>query len=629
MIEEYSLVTERVAVDSKDKIDFSIEEIEQTIGSRFLKIADKYPDKVAIETESISISYKELALTSRQFAAAIQQRISAENFSVVIALQNPQDFISAILGTLMSGGIYVPIEIDFPSERVNYVIENSEAKLIVMERSSQTLFGLLPEACRNNVLFFDEIFATEPLACARIHQNPLSPASILYTSGSTGKPKGVLQIHRNILYHIHALTALFRINPADKHSLLSSFIFDGSTTDLYCALLNGATVVPIDVRKTGAKGLSEILQNHGITLYHSTPTIFRECIHQSKIKNFDSVRLIILGGEVVTGNDYKLFYTHFSSACLFVNGYGATETSGFVALNIMTKAELEIADSAILPIGKELAHIELLLHPDTDEGELWVRSKYISMGYWKDEALTNAVFDFTGAPEATRIFKTGDRAQRLSDGKIKLLSRSDRQVKIRGYRINLNEIEAVAAKNSDIAHVVAKTFFDKRTNTEELVLYVNLKPGINSTETLIRNQLALHLPRYMIPILIEIREEFPRTPTGKIDTKALTVEDKQQTVIPGSFQNATHLKDRLAKIWSQILQIEKPGVDDNFFDLGGSSLLMAKVHLMLTEHLALTLPLFKLFEYPTLRSLSEYIENKTVVDFNEIYLRMKKRNQGI
>jgi amino acid adenylation domain-containing protein len=614
-------------------LEFEFCDIDQAIGLRFHQVANSYPNHIAIETASQQITYATLATRARQFAALLKQRGCVPGDAVVIALRAAEDIVTAIMGTLIAGGIYVPVEMDYPAERIQFIVDETAAAVFVADHADRDKLASLMLA---NSIFMDEIIMQQPLAVAEFHTDTLAPASILYTSGSTGKPKGVMQIHRNILFHIYTLTQQFAISAWDKHSVLSSFVFDGATTDLYCALLNGATLVPVNVRMTGAIGLAQIIKNSAVTLYHSTPTTYRELVNLAGAQeNFASVRLIILGGETVTAQDFELAQKYFPASCLFVNGYGATETSGFVALNIMPVNLSPAVKHNVWAIGLAPAGIEHILLDAAghaaDEGELYISSKYLALGYWKNPELTAQVYQFAPVDplQHTRIYRTGDLAQRVEGGAIKLLGRQDRQVKIRGHRIDLAEIEAIAAEHPALFQVAVKVYEDNRTLASELVLFATLRRNYSITPRELRSDLSHQLPRYMVPASIEIRPEFPLTTTGKIDIKALvfTQHDSSMTYLP-SFNGQNKFADTLTAIWCEVLGISEAGQDDNFFDLGGTSLLMARVHVRLEQELALNLPLFRLFEYPTLRALiAQQATTDTPQDFAEIYKRRQRRSK--
>lgn len=600
----------------------SPEKIDQSIAERFLEMVDRFPENIAIIGDSESISYIDLALQARRVASALQMQACHPGSAVVIALEDPKCILAAILGTLMMGCIYVPIEADFPQERIEFVVKDVDAKAILIGEELLQRFSFLPSHYNQRLLVQSRIDKSPLFPLDKIYLESDVPASILYTSGSMGKIKGVLQTQRNILFHVDTLTKIFNITDQDKHSVLSSFIFDGSTTDLYCSLLNGATLVPINVRNVGAEGLAKKINQTGISLYHSTPTTYRVLVNQLQSHEIlRSIRLIILGGEAVTKRDYELYLKHFSDHCVFVNGYGATETSGFVALFSLSR-QSDLLETPILPIGKAPDGINLKLQ----DGELLVESEFISLGYWNNPELTGQRFENSGS---ARIFRTGDLANLDEQGNILLLGRKDRQLKIRGFRVDLSEIEAHAMSIPEVHQTAVKTFEDPRTNTREIALFVTLKEGSTLSEITLRKTLSSILPIYMVPTLVSILEKFPLTDTGKINSNAITIPELLFCTQETNFNNNTEIFSIVMNVWQKILAQQEINPDDNFFDLGGTSLLMARVHADLLNSLSRPISLHQLFEYPSVSKLVAFLEKGSEhQEFDEILSRAKNRRRA-
>ena len=325
-------------------------------------------------------------------------------------------------------------------------------------------------------------------------------AYILYTSGSTGQPKGVMQNHRNVLHYIRVYTNNLHLNADDRLSLLSSYCFDASVMDIYGALLNGATLCPVDIKEEGLAGLPEQLIAEGITVYHSTPTVYRYFLNElggQSHSAFPDLRLVVLGGEKVNRADVELYKQHFSKRCLFVNGLGPTEAT--VTLQNFIDKQTEIVGDSV-PVGFPVEDTEVLLlnkagKPAEVSGEIAIRSAHVALGYWRNEEATAAAFVSTicgpGSPDGQpgwggdsgwvaprdsnanghRIYRTGDMGRRLPDGSIKFEGRKDFQIKIRGFRVELGEIESALASSPQVreAAVVA---LDNGSGDTKLVAYV-------------------------------------------------------------------------------------------------------------------------------------------------------------
>ncbi len=425
---------------------FAKSEIEQSIGNRFESQVRKYPDRVAIKTPKHEWSYEELNRKANHVAQAILKLCAPGEDRIAILFDHDAPMIAAMLGTLKAGKTYVPLDPNNPEERLTQIIEDSQATALltnstnlalgstiwsaVAERSADTAFDRLdadeskaPSPLRSagalqSLINIDEANSLE----ATINLPVVEPdrlAYILYTSGSTGRPKGVMQNHRNVLHYIRAYTNNLHLNRNDRLTLLSSYCFDASVMDIYGALLNGATLYPIDIKQDGLAGLSQRLIDEEITVYHSTPTVYRYFINTAaqtsvcdsevstgsssdrvapyETKEYPDLRLVVLGGEKVTRTDVELYQKHFSDECLFVNGLGPTEAT-VVLQNFIDKQTRISGDN--IPVGFPVADTEVfLLNKDGKAsevfGEIAIKSAHVALGYWRNsEATANA---FVGA----------------------------------------------------------------------------------------------------------------------------------------------------------------------------------------------------------------------------------------
>jgi amino acid adenylation domain-containing protein len=446
-----------------------------------------------------------------------------------------------------------------------------------------------------------------------------SVAYVLYTSGSTGQPKGVLQNHRNVLFQVRNHVTSHQIGTADRISVLSSFSFDQSVTDLFTALLTGATAVVVDVRTYGLGHLARRLRDDGVTIYHSTPTVYRYLLG-SEGGRLSDIRVVLLGGEELTARDFRLYREHFAPHCVFVNGYGATEIS-FACQHRLTMAD-EVTDT-VLPIGIPLRGAEvILIGPDgrpTDHGEITVRCPHVSIGYWDNPDATAAkFFELDGI----RCYRTGDVGRRLPDGPIVFAGRRDRQVKIRGYRVELGEIEAALADDPSVGQVavVARA---QRDETTEIVAYVT---GQDIDPAVLRKRAATRLPHFMVPAAVVVLDALPLTPTGKIDVNALPEPTR---VTGGQTGPRTDVEELVADAWCAALGVPEIGLRENFFDVGGHSLLMAAVARRLEDKLGRPIPLHRMFQYPTVVGLAAFLTEESTADgLAKVVDRMARRRRA-
>ncbi|MBN9134280.1 MAG: amino acid adenylation domain-containing protein [Nitrosospira multiformis] len=572
---------------------FPEQAIEQSIGSRFREQAEHHPDHVAIWVSNHRWTYGKLDALSNRIANAVRAVRGEGAERIALLFRDGGYMIAAMLGVLKAGKAYIPLDPAHPEARIEKLIDSSGATAVLTDVTgfSSAHAPLIP-------LAETECHDTNP-------PPPVSPdatAYILYTSGSTGEPKGVVQTHRNVLRQVRAYSNNLHICAEDRLTFVSSYGVDAAIQDVFGALLNGATLYPVSVREEGVSALVNCLVEHEITVFHSTPTVFRHLVNDiPENVLLQKLRLIALGGEAVYRRDVDLFRTHFSPDCLLVNGYGLTEST--MALQYFVDHTTPLVRDAV-PVGYPVDGIELLLLDETGEpaeiycqGEIIVCGPSIALGYWRQGNVTPFPLDTNGRP----FYRTGDLGRRLPDGSIEFIGRRDFQVKVRGYRIETGEIEnqLLACPGVKQAAVIAEE--PRNGDDERLVGYVSAQPGHALAPDGLRRHLARQLPDYLVPSTFVVLEELPTTPSGKLDRLALPTP----VTLTGSFvppQNAAEAK--IAEIWRQILDIENIGIQDNFFSIGGHSLLATQIISRLRDEFGVELPLQQIFETPVIADLA-------------------------
>jgi acyl-coenzyme A synthetase/AMP-(fatty) acid ligase/acyl carrier protein len=435
---------------------------------------------------------------------------------------------------------------------------------------------------------------------------------VIYTSGSTGRPKGVMQNHRNVLHYMMNYTNGLHICAEDRLTLLYSFSVNGGGHDMFAALFNGAAVCPYDLKAEGFAGLGQWLIDERITIYHSVPTIFRQFAESlTGRKDFPDIRIVRLGGEPVYRRDVNVFKKHFSNDCILVNRLGSTET-GSLRMFFLDK-ETEVPNN-LVPVGYAVDDNDILLLDDVgaqvagDEGEIAVRTRYVSPGYWRRPDLTADSFFDDPADEKGKIYRTGDLGRMLPDGCLLHLGRKEFFVKIRGYRVELDEIEMTLMEFPGIKDVVV-TALNNNSGDERLVAYVVPKtaPGPNVSE--MRRFLADKLPDYMIPTTFITLNALPLTDTLKVDRKALPEPKGLRPQVAVSYAPPRNsVEEALAKIWAEVLNLDQVGIHDNFFDLGGHSLAATRVISRVVQTFSLDeLPITVFFDSPTVAEMAKVI----------------------
>ena len=475
----------------------------------------------------------------------------------------------------------MPLDPHIPPARISYILQDSQASLLVANNQNLSLAGELARA-RIELLNIDALDSSLPTENLDLAIPPDTPSWILYTSGSTGKPKGVVQSHRNVLHFVMNYANGYYICSADRLSLLFSYSVNGAAHEIFSALLNGASLHILDVREEGLDRLAPWLVEPKVTIYCSVPTLFRHFTEALRgTERFPSLRVIKLIGEPVYKRDVDLYKGHFSETCVFINRLGSSETGTIRWYFIDKKTEI---DDHLVPVGYAVEDNEILLLDETGTevgfdatGEIAVRSHYLSPGYWQRPDLTEAAFlpDPNGGSEC--IYLTGDLGRMRPDGCLVHLGRKDFQVKVRGYRIEVVEIEMALLQLDTIKEAVVVAREDE-SGEQRLVAYLILATASLPAGRALRRQLAKTLPSYMIPSVFVTMQTFPMAPNGKLDRRALPAPHQEPLESRNDFvAPRTPMETLLAETWQQVLGLERVGVRDNFFDLGGQSLLSVKV----------------------------------------------------
>jgi len=594
---------------------FASSEIEQSISARFEHQVQKYPGNIAVKTARHCWSYAELNERANKIAQTILGRFGEGEERICLLFDHDAQMIAGLLGALKAGKTYVPLDPTYPGERLAFILADSEATAVLTNDEHLALAQQLVSD-DTQLINIDRLDAAHQRNSAPMNQDATLPsikpdrlAYILYTSGSTGKPKGVMQNHRNVLHYIRAYTNNLHLSSADRLTLLSSFCFDASVMDIYGALLNGAMLCPINIKQEGLAGLSQQLIDDEITVYHSTPTVYRYFTGTLNRENeFPQVRLVVLGGEKVNRTDVAAYQKHFSDHCIFVNGLGPTEAT--VALQNFINKETRISTDGV-PVGFPVPDTEVLLlnkdgKPTDVCGEIAIKSAHVAVGYWRNSDATAKAFSTNGSGPSVRIYRTGDMGRRLPDGSIAFAGRKDFQVKVRGHRIELGEIESALAQHPSVREsvVVAREY----NGDTRLVSYV-----VPRSKTLIsgelRDYLKEKLPEYMVPTSFVMLDELPLTASGKLNRRALLapVEPRDRPEVTFAAPQ-TPVEKSLATIWAEVLGVNALGVHDNFFDLGGHSLLAVHLFARIEKEFGKRLPLATLFQSPTIAELATAVQ---------------------
>jgi amino acid adenylation domain-containing protein len=569
----------------------------RTVVERFTHVAAEQPTRSALLGDGPAVSYADLAAAAGGHAALLAAAGARPGDRVALLTPHGAPTVAAILGALAAGCAYVPLDPGFPVDRLRHMLATAGARVVLAAPQHRDLADRLTAERADVAVSTAErpdvaVLTTDSVAPAPLRPVPVdpdAPAYVLFTSGSTGQPKAVGQTHRNLAHVVDNQIATLGIGPDDRLSLLASFSFDAAIPDLYPALLTGAAVVPVDLRRDGLAHAVDLLARHRVTVYHSTPTVYRFLLDALGGTRLDTVRVVLLGGEQATSADAARGRGRFAPGCVLVNGYGATEAT-FAARYALPLADADPA-AGPLPIGVALPGYDVDLAPDT--GEIVVRGRHVAPGY-----LDRTDDRFTREPDGVWSYRTGDLGARLPGGDLVCLGRLDRQVKVRGHRVELTEVEAALAAQPGVGAVRAVA------RDGELLAYAT-PAGVALDPAALRAALARWLPEYALPRAVVVVDEFPLTVTGKVDERALPDPDAAVAAGPGP---ATATERAVHDIWCAVLGRPAVARTAAFFDVGGQSLLLGVVQQRLADRFGVRLPLARLLESPTIEAQARLLD---------------------
>lgn len=580
------------------------------------------PDAIAVRQDHEELTYRELNGRANRLAHYLRRRGVAPGVVVGLCLERSLNLIVGMLGILKSGGAYLPLDADYPTDRLEYMLRDSQVLVLVTQ---QDQLGRLP-ATNPHTICLDSEWAT----IARFPDSPVEGteasdnlAYVIYTSGSTGHPKGVMIEHRSIANYVHAIIGIVGLTACDRVLQFASLSFDTAAEEIFPCLTTGGTLLlRTSTMVDSVSGFLDRCRDWQVTVLDLPTAYWHEVVAHMESERLtfpESVTTVIIGGERVLPQIVQRWAKLVGKTVRLLNTYGPTETTVAVTVSDLTGVGADGDLQGDLPIGRVVPHASVYVldrHrqpvPVGVAGELYVGGVGVARGYRGRPDLTDATFipDPFSTQTGARLYRTGDLVRWRADAQLDYRGRVDRQVKIRGYRIELEEIEAVLNRHQDLERAVVEVREDQ-PGDKRIVAFMVPRPHNRLGLVQLREQLRRQLPAHMIPSSFIELEALPLTANGKVDRRALRVaadsragkvELTSEYLAP---RDAT--EQMLAHIWSEILHVKDVGVQDNFFELGGHSLLATQLASRVQALFRVVLPLRQVFARPTIATLADVI----------------------
>lgn len=618
-ISDITLLSEEDKVKLSSFNNTSAEFQEDLILDLFEKSVENNKDKTALTFKDESITYKELKDRADKFASYLLKQGVKNKDIAAISIKRGINQIVAILGVLKAGAAYLPLDVEYPKERVKYILEDSKASFLITEDRP------LDEFRKENIKFitFDKKEIEKEIVKGSINKvkNKEDLAYIIYTSGTTGKPKGVMVCHESIANSLIWRIEEYSLKNSDVTIQLFSYVFDGFITSFFTGLLSGCEVVLIDEwTSINPKAVLDIIKNHAVTNMIAVPTMYESILNEADKESLKSLRLVTLAGEKLNKSLVKLS-KKINENIEINNEYGPTENS------VVTSVKRDINIDTYITIGKPIKNTRIHIVDEFEnempigiEGEICIAGKGLAKGYLNNEALTLEKFR-ENVLEEDRLYHTSDLGRWSEDGEVEYLGRKDEQIKIRGFRVELFEIEKVLLQHKDIEQAVV-TFEESISNNKELSAYLKISNKINAGD--VKSFLEKYLPNYMIPKSFYEVNEIPMTPAGKVNKRVLKNKGKLLSYSVEFIDPRNEIEEKCLSMWKEILSLEKVGIKNDFFEMGGYSLLAAKFLNQVFKEFGVEIPISYFFENSTIEMTAKYIKENGNGKYEPILKAEKK-----
>ena len=607
----------------------------------FEEQVEKTPNAVAVIFDNQRLTYQELNSRANQLARHLQQIGVKSDVLVGICMHRSIEMVVGLLAIMKAGGAYIPLDPAYPQERLAFTITDSQISVLLTQTCLAS--DLPTHSAQIKIICIDnESKAFERYSQENVVSNarPENLAYLIYTSGSTGKPKGVQIPHRAVVNFLSTMAQTPGLEKKDVLLSVTTLSFDIAALEIYLPLIVGARLVLANqsVIADGTQLLKQ-LANHNVTVMQATPATWRMLL-AAGWQNKNDLK-ILCGGEAL---DSSLAHQLIERGKEVWNLYGPTETTIWSAVQKVSDKDRQ---QGICPIGRPIANTKFyILDPQQNlvpvgvPGELHIGGIGLARGYWNRPDLTGEKFISSPIPPqfplskggtGDRLYKTGDLVRYQADGKFEFLGRIDHQVKIRGFRIELGEIEVLLKQHPQVRETVVIARKDI-ANDSRLVAYLVTHENVTLSVNELRKFLRAKLPDYVLPSAFVTLDKLPLTPNGKIDRRALPLPESLRPTLTTTYQAPqSETEQKIAKLWQEVLHLDQVGIHDNFFDLGGHSLLLLEVNQKLNKSLQRDLSVVEMFQHPTIASLGKFLTQNSEAEetFQSIRDRTNQRIKAI
>ena len=550
--------------------------------------------QTAVISGTTSMSYGELSARSDQIADMLRARGVGRGKFVGLGLHRSLELPAALLGILKSGAAYVPLDPGYPAARIEQMISSANLEYVVTNKELAALYPNVRAICMDDGGLAG---ASTDDAALSVEKDDLIYA--IFTSGSTGQPKAASVYHRGFANLLHWYSIELTLGPGDRTLVISSPSFDLTQKNFFAPLVTGGTLILDNCQTYDISRITALIRDHGVTLLNCTPSAFYPLVDAAAGDGYaalSSLRFAVLGGEPISVPRLRAWLEHPNCRAEVVNSYGPTECTDICAFHRLHRGNLD--DHPFVPLGREIPGVQVSIRdesleilPDGEIGELCISGAGVGGGYLNDPARTAE--SFSGA-----IYRTGDLAKRHPSGVLEFRGRADHQVKVNGFRIELGEIEIALNLHDGVSEAIVIA------SDNRLIAHVQGSPDAAA----LRAHLSSRLPAYMIPGEFRFVENFPLTPNGKVDRRALA---GPAVASAPPVQHGVSMESKITSLWSEILGRPVDDATANFFDLGGNSIHVAIVHVRLMEMTGRNFPITELFALPSARSIAEFLSPKT------------------